>query len=100
MKISEMRMLREMCGANMLDTIRNEYRIGNLRARMRENRLKRYGFVNRRGKSETVEKISEIRLEESQLRWRSKKKLVAIFRGGNIKGCGFNKVMDREMVED
>ena len=68
MKVIEMRMLRWMCGNTMMDRIRNqEFReklgVAPLYAKMRENRLRWFGHVQRKTHDAPVRRIECIIVE-------------------------------------
>ena len=62
MDVTEMRMLRWMCGNTMMDRIRNQkfrekLRVASLSAKMRENRLRWFRHVQRKTHDAPVRKI-------------------------------------------
>ena len=68
MEVTEMRMLRWMCGNTMMDRIRNqEFReklgVASLFAKMRENRLRWFGHVQRKTHDALVRRIECIIVE-------------------------------------
>lgn len=70
---------------------RNEYIKGNLEitnrvGKIRENRLRWFGYVEKRNKDKIVKKMSEMRVKKNQRRARSKKKWMKVIKG-DIRTC-------------
>ena len=78
MEVTEMRMLRWMCGNTMMDRIRNqEFReklgVAPLSAKMRENRLRWFGHVQRKTHDAPVRRIECIIVEGKRSRGRPRR---------------------------
>ena len=78
MEVTEMRMLRWMCGKTMLDRIRNQefretLRVAPISAKMRENRLRWFGHVQRKTHDAPVRRIECIIVEGKRSRGRPKR---------------------------
>jgi hypothetical protein len=78
MEVTEMRMLRWMCGHTMMDRLRNqEFReklgVAPLSAKMRENRLRWFGHVKRKTYDAPVRRIESIIVEGKRGRGRPRK---------------------------
>ena len=67
MNVAEMRMLRWMCGKTMRDKIRNErihkIEVTPIKEKMRENRLRWFGHIQRRPTNVLVWKSDAIHME-------------------------------------
>ena len=73
MEVTEMPMLRWMCGKTMLDRIRNQefretLRVAPISAKMRENRLRWFGHVQRKTHDAPVRRIECIIVEGKRSR--------------------------------
>ena len=78
MEVTEMRMLRWMCGKTMMDRIRNrEYReklgVAPLSAKMREHRLRWFGHVQRSTHDAPVRRVGRIIVEGKRSRGRPRR---------------------------
>ena len=105
--VAEMRMLRWMCGKTKKDKIRNEHIRRNvgvvpLALKLRENRLRWYGHVNRRSSSAPVRRCDSIQLDKSRrTRGRPKMRWLDVIKNDmNILHLSANLAMDRAQWRD
>jgi hypothetical protein len=76
--VTEMRMLRWICGMTRMDWIRNEYITGSLKVapvseKMRSNRLAWYGHVIWRDESHITKRVMTMNVDEHPSRGRPRK---------------------------
>jgi hypothetical protein len=77
--VTEMRMLRWMCGVTRMHTIRNVYIRGSLEValvsdKMRSNRLAWYGHVMRRDESHIIKRVMTMNVDGHPSRGRPRKR--------------------------
>lgn len=77
--VTEMRMLRWMCGVTRMDRIRNEYIRGSLKVapiaeKLRANRLSWYGHVRRRDDSHVTQRVLSMNVDGRKSRGRPRKR--------------------------
>ena len=87
MNVTEMRMLRWMCGASKEDRIRNENIRGSVKAtelskKMQEVRLRWYGHVMRRENDYVGRKVMEMDVPGRRRRGKTKKEVEGLCGGG------------------
>ena len=81
MEVAEIKMLRFAMGLTRKDKIRNEYirctdKVERLGMKMREGRLRRYGYVMRRDQEYVERKMMEMELPGKRKRRRPKRKFL------------------------
>jgi hypothetical protein len=100
--VTEVRMLRWMCGVTRLDRSRNEYIRGGLKVasvtkKMRSNRLAWYGHVMWRDDSHITKRVMSMNVDEQHCRSRPKKKRMDCVQDDmSIKGVGMEMTSDRK----
>jgi hypothetical protein len=103
MHVTEMRMLRWMCGVTRVDRIRNEYVRGSLKVapiaeKLRANRLRWYGHVMRRDDSHVTRRVLSMNVEGCKRRGRPRKRWMDCVRDDmNRKEVSDEMTGDREV---
>ena len=87
MEVAEMKMLRFAMGVTRIDKIRNEYirgtvKVERLEMKMREGRLRWYGYVMRTAKQYIEKKMIEMELPGKRKRGRLKRRFLNLVEVG------------------
>ncbi|KAG7310779.1 hypothetical protein JYU34_003595 [Plutella xylostella] len=103
MHVTEMRMLRWMCGVTRKDRIRNEYIRGSMKVapiveKMKSHRLSWFGHVMRREDDYVTKKVLEMRPEGRRKRGRPRKTWLDCVKE-NMRECGVNEDMTEDRVK-